>query len=159
MYLSFGKFPMAVSQEYVLFYDQCAIYHSTQIHNVVFWTKENPHFAIKLENNPPNMMLRGGLSASHHLGLHFFERPINIVMLAIIRTEKSNGCGSSKMVHQPILHCMNFSGISWLVDWSGICNHLHAWLRQDLTFTWQQALGNHKMLHLGTSLMTGYRPL
>jgi hypothetical protein len=43
----------------------------------VFWAKENPHFAIELENNTPHMMLWAGVTARHFLSLYFSNRPVN----------------------------------------------------------------------------------
>ena len=37
-------FSHAVSRTKVLFNDECAIYRSARERNVVFWSKENPHF-------------------------------------------------------------------------------------------------------------------
>jgi ABC-type hemin transport system ATPase subunit len=39
-----AQFPNAVSPSRVLFSDECAIYHSSHMRNVVFWSKENPHY-------------------------------------------------------------------------------------------------------------------
>jgi hypothetical protein len=49
----------------VLFTDECAIYRSVHSRNIVFWTKENPHFYEELERNPPHIMVWAGLSATH----------------------------------------------------------------------------------------------
>ncbi|KAJ4432327.1 hypothetical protein ANN_20946 [Periplaneta americana] len=53
-----SQFPNALSRTRVLFSDECVIYRSSHRRNVVFWSKENPHFVQELEKNPPHIRSR-----------------------------------------------------------------------------------------------------
>ena len=69
-------FPDEEFRSNVLFCDECAIYQSSRDRNVV-WTKENPHFTMTLEHNPPNAMLWAGLTSNAFLGPYFFTGSVN----------------------------------------------------------------------------------
>lgn len=70
-------FPDEESRSNVLFCDECAIYRSSRDRNVVFWAKENPHFTMTLEHNPPHVMLWAGLTSNALLGPYFFTGSVN----------------------------------------------------------------------------------
>jgi hypothetical protein len=44
---------------------------------MLFWVKENPHLMVVLEHNPPHVMLWVGMTATHFIGHHFFDGPVN----------------------------------------------------------------------------------
>jgi hypothetical protein len=58
-----AQFPNALSRSRVLFSDECAIYRSSHMRNVVFWSKENPHYVQELERNPPHVMIWAAVSS------------------------------------------------------------------------------------------------
>jgi hypothetical protein len=72
-----AQFPNAVSCSRVLFFDECAIYHSSHMRNVVFWSKENPHYVQELERNPPHVMIWVAVSSQYLFGPYFFEGYVN----------------------------------------------------------------------------------
>ena len=61
----------------IIFSDECAIYKSSRARNVVFWSKENPHFYDELENNPPHLMIWAALDSRHLFGPFFFDGVVN----------------------------------------------------------------------------------
>jgi hypothetical protein len=72
-----AQFPNAVSRSRVLFSDECAIYRSSHMRNVVFWSKENPHYVQELERNPPHVMIWAAVSSRYLFGPYFFEGYVN----------------------------------------------------------------------------------
>jgi hypothetical protein len=77
-----GHFPEYRILSKILFTDECTIYRSTRDRNVVFWAKENPHFMVELEHNPPHVMLWAGMTATHLIGPYFFDGPVNTAFCA-----------------------------------------------------------------------------
>ena len=71
------KFPNAVNRAKVMFSDECAIYRSSRARNVVMWAKENPHYTVELERNPPHVMIWAAMTSQHLLGPYFFEGTVN----------------------------------------------------------------------------------
>jgi hypothetical protein len=57
----------------VLFTDECAIHRSSHHRNVVFWSKEDPHFYEEIENNQPHVMVWAAVSSRHLIGPFFFN--------------------------------------------------------------------------------------
>jgi hypothetical protein len=55
----------------VLLTDECTIYCSYCMRNVVFWAKQNPHFMMELEHNPPHMILSLGETVTCMIGPYF----------------------------------------------------------------------------------------
>jgi hypothetical protein len=53
--------------------NECAIYNSTHDENAVFWAKENLHFTMELEHNPPHVMLWARMNVTHFIGPYFFQ--------------------------------------------------------------------------------------
>jgi hypothetical protein len=43
----------------------------------VFWAKENLHFTVELEHNPPHVILWAGMTVTHLIGHYFFDGPVN----------------------------------------------------------------------------------
>ena len=70
-------FSNAISRSKVLFNDECAIYCSARDRNVVFWSKENPHFMQELEHNQPHVMIWAGMTPNYLIGPYFFDGPVN----------------------------------------------------------------------------------
>jgi hypothetical protein len=66
-------FSNAISHSNVLFSDECAIYRSARDINVVFWSKENPNFTQKLEDNPPHVMIWASMTSDYLIGPYFFD--------------------------------------------------------------------------------------
>jgi hypothetical protein len=65
----------------VLFTEEYAIYRSSHNRNVVFWVKENSHFMVEFEHNPPHVMW-AGMTATHLIDLYFFDGPVNATSYA-----------------------------------------------------------------------------
>lgn len=55
------------------FSDECAIYASARAHNVVFWSKENPHFWDQVVQHPPTIMVWAAMAKEHLIGPFFIE--------------------------------------------------------------------------------------
>jgi hypothetical protein len=64
-------FPNTASYLNVFFTNECTIYCCTHDRNVMLWAKENLHFMVELEHNPPHLMW-AGMTASHFSGPCFF---------------------------------------------------------------------------------------
>jgi hypothetical protein len=74
--------PNTPSLSKVLFTDECVFYHSTHDRNAIFWAKENLHFMVKLEHNPPHVILWAGMTAVHLICSYFFDGPVNTASYA-----------------------------------------------------------------------------
>lgn len=71
----------------VIFSDECAIYRSCRSRNVVFWSKENPHYVEELEHNPPHVMIWAAMNSRHLFGPYFFDGTVNqTTYLDMLRT-------------------------------------------------------------------------
>jgi hypothetical protein len=56
--------------------------HRTHDTNVVFWAKEILHFTVEMEHNPPHMMMWACITATHLVGLYFFDGHVNAASYA-----------------------------------------------------------------------------
>ena len=79
-------FSNAVSRSKVLFSDECAIYRSARVRNVVFRSKENPNFTQELEHNPPHVIMWAGVTSDYLIGPYFFDGPVNASYSAMLET-------------------------------------------------------------------------
>ena len=57
----------------VLFSDECAVYGDCKMKNVVFWSKDNPHYHQQIIQHPPMVMIWGAMSFGHLIGPFFIE--------------------------------------------------------------------------------------
>ena len=63
-----------VEKTRVIFSDVFAIYQSTRSRNIVFWSKQNPHYCKEVE---PDVMVGATINSEHLFGPYFFHGPVN----------------------------------------------------------------------------------
>lgn len=57
----------------LFFSDECAIYVTGKLENVVFWSAENPHFHQQVSQYPPSLMIWAAISNAHLIGPYFVQ--------------------------------------------------------------------------------------
>jgi hypothetical protein len=65
------KYPSDFSQRNIFFSDECAIYAQGKMENLVWWSKENPHFHKQLQLHPPTVMVWAAMSSKDLIGPFF----------------------------------------------------------------------------------------
>lgn len=68
-----AKYRNPACYPHLFFSDECAIYSSGPSHNVVVWSKENPHFWEQVEQHPPMVMVWAAMSEQHLIGPFFVD--------------------------------------------------------------------------------------
>src|SRR5258705_2016186 len=71
------RFSSAEIRQRVIFTDECAVYLSSRTRNVLFWSRNNPHFIQEIKNHPPYVMVWAGVSGEHAIGPFFFTGNVN----------------------------------------------------------------------------------
>ena len=54
-----------------------AIYRSSRSRNIVFWSKQNPHFFEEVEHPPPHGLVWGVMNSEYLFWSGFFDGPVN----------------------------------------------------------------------------------
>ena len=67
------KFPSEFSQRNIFFSDECAIYAQAKMENLVWWSKENPHFQKQIQLHSPMVMVWAAMSSRDLIGPFFIS--------------------------------------------------------------------------------------
>lgn len=67
------KYPSTFSRRNFFFSDECAIYADGKMENVVWWSKQNPHFEQQVKHYPPMIMVWAAMSCKDLIGPFFIS--------------------------------------------------------------------------------------
>jgi hypothetical protein len=65
------KYPTPFSRRNFFFSDECAIYTDEKMSNLIWWSKENPHFTKQVKHHPPSLMVWAAMSSDALIGPFF----------------------------------------------------------------------------------------
>ena len=69
--------PLLRDRMNVFFSDECAVYSDAHAKNVVWWSRENPHFYQQVQQHPPSVMIWCAISGRHLIGPYFIDDHVN----------------------------------------------------------------------------------
>lgn len=57
----------------LLFTDECAVYLTPHHNQMLFWSKDNPHYTEQVQQYPPSVMIWAAIGEKHLIGPYFVE--------------------------------------------------------------------------------------
>jgi hypothetical protein len=96
--------PTPQTKNRVFFSDECAVYADAKMNNVVWWSKENPHFTDQVLQHPPKLMIWAAMSDHHLIGPIFVEGRITSQRyIQLLQENVLSSLESIGMLHSAIL--------------------------------------------------------
>ena len=68
---------MVLKRRGVIFSNKFAIYQSSRLRNIVFWSKRNPHYYEEVEHHPLRVIVWGAMKSEQLFGPYFFDGSVN----------------------------------------------------------------------------------